>query len=153
MSRSGLNPILIGVSIAVCVSVGAAAREMPMPAAPQGQWTTANGGGVIEIGWCGATLCGRIVGIKRAPGEPIPMDYQGRSQCDLTIITDERPTQDGVWLGHVTDPRNGKEYQAEIWVDDAGQLNLRGFVGVPLLGRTEKWHRFAGHLGPECMVT
>lgn len=105
---------------------------------------------MIEIGWCGAALCGRIVAIARSPGEPIPKDYQGHSQCGLTIITGETPAGDDTWLGHVTDPRNGKEYQAELWVDDAGDLKLRGFVGIPLLGKTVTWHRFTGRLTADC---
>jgi len=153
MSRSTLPRILVGAAIAFGISTGAAAREMPMPASPMGLWTTSNGDGVIEIAWCGEALCGWIVGIKRAPGEPMPKDYQGRSQCGLAIITGERPTGNGDWLGHVTDPRDGKEYQAEIRVDDAGQLKLRGYVGIPLLGRTEIWHRFTGHVTPNCGTT
>ena len=82
----------------------------------------------------------------------MPTDYQNRSQCGLTIITNERPTGDGKWLGEVTDPRDGRTYQAEIWVDDEGQLNLRGFIGIPLFGRTEIWHRFTGRLGADCTV-
>ncbi len=151
MARSRFTCILILVALTFGIDCGVAAREMPMQTAPLGRWRT-NGGGVIEILWCGATLCGRIVGIQRSPGEPLPTDYQGRSQCGLTIITDESPTQDGTWLGYVIDPRSGRQYHAELWVDDAGQLNLRGFVGTPLLGRTEIWHRFTGHLAAECGV-
>lgn len=121
-----------------------------MPASPLGLWLTSDGNGVIEVGWCGQALCGWIVGIKRAPGEPMPKDDQGRSQCGLAIITGERPTGDGDWLGHVTDPRDGKQYHAEIRVDEEGRLHLRGFIGIPLLGQTEIWHRFTGHLTPDC---
>ena len=152
MSHSAVGRILLGVAIAFGISTSSAAREMPMEASPLGLWTTSNGDGVIEIGWCGESLCGRIVGIKRAPGAPMPTDYQGRSQCGLTIITGERPTQDGNWLGYVTNPRDGKQYQAEIWLDDEGRLKLRGFVGIPLLGRTETWQRFIGHLSGDCGV-
>jgi uncharacterized protein (DUF2147 family) len=151
LSRLGLSRVLIGVAIGLGVADVGAAREMPMEAPPLGQWVT-RGGGVIEIGWCGTTLCGRIVGIPRAQGEPAPVDYQGRSQCGLTIITDEHSTEGGVWLGNVTDPRDGKTYQAELWVDNAHRLNLRGFIGVPLLGRTEIWDRFRGGIADDCRV-
>jgi len=29
---------------------------------------------------------------------------------------------------------------------------LRGFVGIPLFGRTQIWHRFTGRLTPECGI-
>jgi uncharacterized protein (DUF2147 family) len=122
------------------------------PPAPLGDWVTASGHGVVQISQCGDALCGRIVGIDRPPGAPVPTDAQGKSQCGLTIITDETLTPDGTWLGHITDPRDGSSYQAEIRVDEAGRLHLRGFVGIPLLGQTQIWHRFTGRLTPECGI-
>ena len=146
-----IRAAVIGLAIALVVHVGSVAREMPA-ASPLGRWATADGDGVIEIGWCGAALCGRIVGIARSPGEPVPKDYQGHSQCGLTIITGGSPAEDGTSQGHVIDPRSGKEYQAELWVDDAGQLKLRGFVGIPLLGKTVTWNRFTGRLTADCRM-
>lgn len=119
---------------------------------PMGTWSTANGHGVVEIAACGDALCGRIVGIDRDPTEPVPTDVHGRSQCGLTIITNEKPEADGTWLGNVTDPRDGGTYQAELWLDDDGNLHLRGFIGIPLLGATQIWHRFTGQLADECRL-
>lgn len=118
-----------------------------------GTWLTASGHGVVAIASCGDALCGRIVGIDRAPGEPMPTDVHGRPQCGLTIITDERPRADNTWLGAVTDPRDGTTYQAKLWVDDGGNLHLRGFIGVPLLGATQIWHRYTGALTADCGLT
>lgn len=53
-------------------------------------------------------------------------------------------TQDGSqWSGgKVLDPENGKVYHASLTLEDGGkQLRLRGYIGVPLLGRTEHWLR------------
>ena len=133
--------------VMAAVPVGASA-----PPAPLGEWVTASGHGVVRISQCGDALCGRIVGVDRPPGAQVPTDAQGKSQCGLTIITDETPTPDGTWLGHITDPRDGSSYQAEIRVDEAGRLHLRGFVGIPLLGQTQIWHRFTGRLTPKCGI-
>ena len=63
------------------------------------------------------------------------------------------PTEGGgTWLGEVTDPRDGGQYQAKLWVDDSGNLRLRGFIGIPALGATQTWHRFTGHLTTECRL-
>jgi uncharacterized protein (DUF2147 family) len=121
-------------------------------ASPLGAWSTANGRGVVEIVRCGDALCGRIVGVDRGPAEPVPTDVYGRSQCGLTIITDEKPDTDGSWLGQVMDPRDGGRYQAKLWLDDAGDLNLRGFIGIPVLGSTQTWHKFTGQLTAECRL-
>ena len=119
---------------------------------PVGTWLTASGHGVIAISQCGDALCGRIVGIDRAPTEAMPTDVHGLSQCGLTIITNEKPAADGTWLGNVTDPRDGDTYQAKLWLDDDGNLHLRGFIGIPLLGSTQIWHPFTGHLTTECSL-
>lgn len=115
-----------------------------------GDWSTEGGSGVIAIGPCGTALCGRIVGIARAPGEPIPRDVNGESQCGLTIITNEKPNGDGAWIGQITDPRTGKTYGAKIWLGPDGNLRLRGFLGLPLFGQTQVWHPFNGRLGSDC---
>lgn len=115
-------------------------------------WLTENGHGVIAIIPCGDALCGRIVGIDRGEAEPMPTDVEGRPQCGLTIITDEKPEADGTWLGEITDPRDGHRYQARISVDEKGNLRLRAFVGVPLLGSTQIWRPFTGHLTTDCRL-
>jgi len=121
-------------------------------ASPVGTWFTANGHGVVAIGQCGDALCGRIVGIDRSATDPMPTDVQGRPQCGLTIITNQRPDADGSWMGEITDPRDGGKYQAKLWVDEGGNLHLRGFIGIPLLGSTQIWHKFTGHLAGECRL-
>jgi uncharacterized protein (DUF2147 family) len=43
---------------------------------------------------------------------------------------------DGTWLAQITDPRDGDTYQAKLWLDESGNLHLRGFIGIPLLNST-----------------
>jgi uncharacterized protein (DUF2147 family) len=138
-------------SVAAFVACLIASSAPATPAgSPVGTWSTANGHGVVEIAQCGDALCGRIVGIDREPTAPMPTDVHGRSQCGLTIIKNERPEADGTWLGEVTDPRDGNTYHAKLWLDERGDLRLRGFIGIPLLGSTQIWHPFTGHLTAEC---
>ncbi len=119
---------------------------------PCGTWLTANGQGVVTIAQCGDALCGRIVGIRRSAAEPAPTDFQGLSQCGLTIIRNEKPATQDTWLGEITDPRDGASYQAKLWVDRQGDLHLRGFVGISVFGATQVWHPFTGHLSDECRL-
>ncbi|MBV8458468.1 MAG: DUF2147 domain-containing protein [Acetobacteraceae bacterium] len=145
--------ICLPLCAAVFAGFPAKARELAGYAAPLGEWRTANGGGVIAISWCGEALCGRIVGIKRDPGEPMPTDAAGRSQCRLTIITNATPGQDGSsWFGQITDPRDDKHYGLEMWVGDDGRLHVRGYLGVPLLGQTSIWERFTGRITADCGI-
>jgi uncharacterized protein (DUF2147 family) len=42
--------------------------------------------------------------------------------------------------GKILDPKNGKTYNVSIQVVDNGQkLNVRGYIGMPLFGRTQTW--------------
>ena len=150
--RIGSRSLFLGVTVAA-IGLIASLASARLATSPVGNWSTANGRGVIAIVPCGDALCGRIVGIDRKPTEPMPTDVRGRSQCGLTIITNQRPRADGTWLGEVTDPRDGDTYQAKLWLDDEGNLRLRGFVGVPLLGATQIWRPFTGRLTPECGLT
>jgi uncharacterized protein (DUF2147 family) len=136
--------------VLLAVMTGAAAPVPPIA----GDWLTEGGTGVIRIAACANSseggFCGRIVGITRKPNEPMPRDVHGASQCGLTILTIDAEPRDDAWFGHVTDPRNGAEYHAELRVNPRGRLLMRGYVAIPLLGQTQVWQRFTGHIGPEC---
>ena len=44
--------------------------------------------------------------------------------------------------GRILDPSNGKIYKAKMSLVDGGKkLNVRGFIGFALLGRTQTWNR------------
>jgi uncharacterized protein (DUF2147 family) len=135
---------------AFAITLTAASASATPDNDPIGMWATENGHGVIAITPCGDALCGQIVGIDRAPADPMPTDADGRSQCGLTIITNEKPAGDGTWLGKITDPRDGETYRAKLWLDESGNLHLRGFIGIPLLGSTQVWRKYKGHLTAEC---
>ena len=134
----------------LAIGLVAAPASAEPAGSPLGNWVTANGHGVVEIAQCGGVLCGRIVGIDREQSEPMPTDVDGRPQCGLTIISNERAQPDGTWLGQISDPRDGGVYQAKLWLDARGDLRLRGFIGIPALGATQTWHRFIGHLTDAC---
>jgi uncharacterized protein (DUF2147 family) len=53
-------------------------------------------------------------------------------------------TKDGAEYtdGQILDPDNGKVYRSKIQLTDGGKkLNVRGYVGVPMLGRSQIWER------------
>jgi uncharacterized protein (DUF2147 family) len=119
-----------------------------------GLWLTQHRDGVIQIFDCNNGLCGRIVGFfLDRPSDPSPRDYRGVSQCDLPLIIDARPIRPNLWKGHIIDPRNGKVYGVEMHVMPQGNLALRGFLGIPLLGQTQIWTRYHGYVPPDCRIT
>jgi uncharacterized protein (DUF2147 family) len=120
---------------------------------PTGLWLTQDHNGVIAISPCGGNLCARIVGIVMdGPDDKVPVDYRGVSQCALPLITDARQIQPNLWKGHITDPRTGSVYGAELHLDPHGNLALRGFLGITLLGSTQIWTRYAGTPPADCRM-
>jgi uncharacterized protein (DUF2147 family) len=52
---------------------------------------------------------------------------------------DDRAVWDG---GDITDPDNGKVYKVRLKPIDGGKkLEVRGYIGMPMLGRTQTWIR------------
>jgi uncharacterized protein (DUF2147 family) len=51
----------------------------------------------------------------------------------------DEPYWDG---GSILDPNNGKTYKVRLTPKDGGKtLDVRGYIGAPLLGRTQSWLR------------
>lgn len=141
---------IVATSALSCLpAMPAGAQGMPS-ANPIGTWLTEGGHGVIRIAPCEQGLCGAIVGMDLKPGEAMPTDRAGHPQCGLTILFASANTQDGITKGRITDPRDGKTYDAQIWIDGDGRLHLRGYIGIPLLGATQTWQPFQGHVGRDC---
>jgi uncharacterized protein (DUF2147 family) len=63
----------------------------------------------------------------------------------LPIIRNVKANADDANLwdgGEILDPNNGKTYKVRLKPADGGKkLDVRGYIGAPLLGRTQTWHR------------
>jgi uncharacterized protein (DUF2147 family) len=59
----------------------------------------------------------------------------------LVIIRNFHPDGEQWVGGSVVDPENGKEYKGKITAVGKDKLNMRGFIGISLLGRTQTWLR------------
>lgn len=125
-----------------------------VPGDPVGRWLTATNGGVVEIDRCGpSALCGRIVGITVGrPTDPPPTDVHGRPQCGLTIITGAVPSGPSEWTGRIVNPKDGKVYSAQLSFDPYGHLQLRGYLGLPIFGRSVVWLPFSGRIADQCRM-
>lgn len=70
-------------------------------------------------------------------------ELKNKPMLGLVIVKDMVNMGDGYYRqGRVLDPRNGKVYHAQMRLTGHGQmLKLRGYVLMPLLGRTDTWYR------------
>lgn len=60
----------------------------------------------------------------------------------MTILRSAHLEGDVYVDGKILDPENGKVYRCHLTVIDQGRrLHLRGYIGIPLFGRTQTWNR------------
>ena len=119
--------------------------------APVGYWFTEDLGGIVQIQACGeAVLCGTIVGLRDWPASGQRLDWRGGPQCRFPLLRNLRAQEDGRWHGTVTNPEDGRTYTAEVWVPEDGVLRLRGYVGLPIFGSTQRWRPSPTGARPDC---
>lgn len=61
----------------------------------------------------------------------------------MIIVLDMKPSNDGKSAsgGTILDPKNGKVYGCNMKLEDDNTLKVRGYLGIPALGRTQQWVR------------
>ena len=111
----------------------------------RGYWLEPSGS-VLRIARCENKLCIYVVALS--PGDHPDVDVhnpdrklRGRRLCGLRIGEDfiEKDTRhaDG---GYLYDPKTGRTYRGSMTAE-GDRLELRGYVGIKLFGRTETWAR------------
>ncbi len=97
----------------------------------------------------GGALTGTIEKLFRKPGEdPNPKcdkcegARKGEPITGMQILWGLKPDGDEWTGGEILDPNNGRIYKAKLRLaDDGKKLEVRGFIGFSLLGRTQVWVR------------
>jgi len=60
----------------------------------------------------------------------------------MKIMTDLKKDQTGYWSGgKILDPEEGEIYKVKVSTADGKKLDVRGYIGIPLLGRTQVWYK------------
>lgn len=59
----------------------------------------------------------------------------------MTIIRDMKKSGDEWTGGYILDPNSGSEYKCRIRMKDDNTLELRGYLGISLIGRNQTWQR------------
>lgn len=71
-------------------------------------------------------------------------DKHNQPLVGMQILWDLKPDGNQEWSGgSILDPKNGKTYKCKIELVNDKELNVRGFIGFSLLGRTQTWYRVA----------
>jgi uncharacterized protein (DUF2147 family) len=114
-----------------------------------GVWLSEEKDGKIEIYKTGTKYFGKIIGgndLIESDGTPRKDDknpdkkLKTRPILNMIILTNFI-YEDGAWTdGKIYDPKSGKTYSSTMKLN-GDKLELRGFIGVSLFGRTTVWER------------
>lgn len=73
---------------------------------------------------------------RRDHNNPDPA-LRGRPMLGANLLSDYRYNEkSGQWRGKIYDPESGNTYSSRMNVDRDGNLRMRGYLGIPMLGRT-----------------
>lgn len=117
-----------------------------------GVWEPSHGKGRVKIEKFGDKYYGKVVWLR----EPLDPETQqkkvdknnpdpslrNRSRLGLRVLKDFSYTGEGFWDdGTIYDPESGTLYSCNITMKDKNTLDIRGYVGVSMFGRTDTWKR------------
>ncbi|OWP63711.1 SIGNAL peptide protein [Hymenobacter amundsenii] len=143
-----LKQSLLALLLVFLTSVAALADNSD---AVVGVWKNGEGTGMIQIYKSGDKYFGRLVWLKVAnnPDGTPRTDINNPNESarkkplrGLVNMRDFKYVGDNKWEdGQIYDPKNGSDYSCEITLTDPNTLEVRGFIGVSLFGRTDVWKR------------
>lgn len=96
---------------------------------------------------------GKLYGVVRAlhnrtadeDADPIctvcPGSRKGKKVIGMIVLSGLTKSGNEWSGGKILDPKNGKEYDCYISMENADKLKVRGYMGFSMLGRTQYWTR------------
>ena len=137
-------------SLLLCAATGTALAQ----ATPAGLWKTIDDKtktekSLVRITDNGGVLTGKVEKILSDKPDAKCVDCtderKGQPVQGMTILRDIKAdaSDKGTWVGgDILDPNDGKIYKVLLKLVDGGKkLDVRGYIGMPMLGRTQTWLR------------
>ncbi len=109
-----------------------------------GKWENPSGEGRIEIYKKNNKFYGKLYWIKDSAKKdaknPDPK-LRSRNIQGTEILTNFSKNSKTYEGGEIYDPKSGKTYSCKMTLKGNDQLDIRGYMGISLIGRTETWKR------------
>jgi uncharacterized protein (DUF2147 family) len=123
-------------------------------ATPAGLWRTIDDEtktekSLVRITETGGVFTGKVEKIADATKQDSKCEKCSDARKDqrvigMTIVSGVKKAENDAYFegGEILDPNNGKLYRVRMTPKDGGKtLEVRGYVGTPMLGRTQVWQR------------
>lgn len=146
--------VLMGMAAACAPSRAGAGAAHPAAASPAGRWETVDDKtgqvkSIVEIRQVNGELDGRIVKLFNPPApDPLCLKCTGalkdKPVMGMRILWGMRRLG-GEWTGgRILDPESGGIYRCTMTLENGGKLlQVHGYIGFSIFGRTERWVRAA----------
>jgi len=139
----------------ITLSLFAAAAGAFAQSTPAGLWKTIDDEtktekSLVRISEAGGVFSGKIEKLmdpakQEAKCDKCEGENKDKPVLGMTIVQGVKQDADdkGLWAGgEILDPNNGKTYRVRLKPVDGGKkLEVRGYIGTPLIGRTQTWIR------------
>lgn len=140
-----MKNILTTIVLILAVSISAQAQSIV------GKWKTIDDNtkkekSIVEIYEKDGKYYGQVKKLLN-PSKPNPKcdncvgDEKGKPIEGLVIIKGLEKKGSEYTGGKITDPESGKEYKCTVKLNGVDKLDVRGYVGISLIGRTQTWQR------------
>jgi len=143
--------MLMGV-LSLCTITTTLRAQQDNPDAIVGVWKTGEGNAMVRIYKNGEKYQGKIVWLKE-PNDPETgkpkvdknhpeENVRTRSLLGLINVWGFSYIEKDLWdNGSIYDPKNGSTYSCTIKMSNANTIEVRGYIGISLIGRTDTWTR------------
>lgn len=121
------------------------------PDAVVGTWLNGEGTGHIQIYKQGDKYYGKLIWLKEATNPDgsekkdinnPKKDLQNRTLKGLVILRKFEHEGGNVWEdGQIYDPKTGNDYSCKMTLKNSNTLEVRGYIGLSVFGRTDTWKR------------
>jgi len=144
---------LFRAAFALALVAGPVAAFAAELTSPVGTWKTIDdktgeAKALVQITDSGGKLEGKIIKILKSDDGPNPVckecdgERKNKPVEGMTILWGLSKDGDEWNGGQILDPKNGNIYKAKLSLDDGGRkLNVRGYIGFSLMGRSQVWQR------------
>ena len=117
-----------------------------------GVWKTGEGNAMVRIYKNGDKYQGKIVWLKEPNDPETGKPKQDKNHPDEANKTRALLGMINIWGftykennlwddGNIYDPKNGSTYSCTIKMINPNSLEVRGYIGVSIIGRTDNWTR------------
>ena len=126
----------------ILLSIAAAAVALGAPASAQaleGKWTNPKRSVIVNVARCGTAYCGTVSWATEKTRDKVAEN--GRKLVGTRILSDLRPTGDGLYKGRAFEPKRNIRGSATVRQVGPNVMVVKGCAVLGVLCKEQRWTR------------